>query len=116
MKVLKALVLDAFGKTARIICAVLILLLGFGPHATRAQSTEGQNWQVLRTLTGHMGGVNSVAFSPDSKRALSASSARGDGFRFWDLATGQTLECHWGSSRGYVHRVFAGQQACALGE
>jgi clan AA aspartic protease (TIGR02281 family) len=76
----------------RIIRAVLILLLGFGPHTTRAQSAEGQNWQVLRTLTGHIGGVNSVAFSPDGKQALTGSSRYGDGCHLWDLATGQTLK------------------------
>jgi WD40 repeat protein len=81
------------GGTVRVILSVLILLLGFGPDATRAQGApEGPDWQVLRTLTGHTGSVNSIAFSPDGKRVLSASSRFGDGFRLWDLATGQTIK------------------------
>ena len=76
----------------RVILAVLVLLLGFGSGTTRAGVTDGQNWQVLRTLRGHTSGVNSVAFSPDGKLALSASGRFGDGFRLWDLATGQTLK------------------------
>jgi WD40 repeat protein len=83
----------------RIILAVLILLLGSALQATRA---EGQNWQVLRTLQmdAGLGGVSSVAFSPDGKRALSV----GGGFRLWDLATGQTLKTMTGHS-WYVRSV-----------
>jgi clan AA aspartic protease (TIGR02281 family) len=73
----------------RVVHAVLILLLGFALNATRVQGAEGQNWQVLRILTGHTGGVHSVAFSPDGKRALSVS---GGEFRIWDLTTGQILK------------------------
>jgi hypothetical protein len=56
----------------RIIRAVLIPLLVFGPHATHAQSGEGQNWQVVRNLTGHMGGVNFLAFSPNGGKPTPA--------------------------------------------
>jgi WD40 repeat protein len=77
----------------RIIFTALVLLMSaFGADVARAQAADGQNWQVLRTMTGHRGGVNSVAFSPDGKRALSGSGAYGDGLRLWDLATGQPLK------------------------
>ena len=74
----------------RVVLAVLVLLLGFGTGATVAEGTNGQNWELLRTLIGHTGGVSSVAFSPDGKRALSKTYA--DGIHLWDLATGQSLK------------------------
>ena len=40
----------------------------------------------MRTLTGHSGVVLSVAFSPDGKRIVSASSDRL--VKIWDTATG----------------------------
>src|SRR6266536_872884 len=52
---------------------------------------------VLQTLEGHSSGVNSVAFSHDSKLLASASSDRT--VKVWDAATGslqQTLEGHSG--------------------
>jgi WD40 repeat protein len=52
----------------------------------------------LRTLEGHSGEVNSVAMTPDGKRALSASVDKT--LKVWDLDTGRTLstlEGHSGS-------------------
>ena len=98
----------------RVILAVLILLLGFGPDATRAQSAEGQNWQVLRTLTGHEGGVNSVAFSPNGKWALSGSSQFGDGFHLWDLGTGRSLKTVTGKTLQITSVAFSPDGARAL--
>ncbi|ATZ48860.1 hypothetical protein BCIN_04g00790 [Botrytis cinerea B05.10] len=52
---------------------------------------------VLQTLEGHSGGVNSIAFSADSK--LLASASRDHTIKIWDSATGtlqQTLEGHNG--------------------
>ncbi|MGD0024216.1 MAG: retroviral-like aspartic protease family protein [Xanthobacteraceae bacterium] len=97
----------------RVILAVLVLMLGFGTGTTRAGGTDGQNWRVLRTLTGHTGGVNSVAFSPDGKRALSGSSRFGDGFHLWDLATGQTLKTVTGKALQVISVAFSpdGKQA-----
>ena len=75
-----------------VVLGFLVLLLELGIDATLAQSTNGQNWEVLRILSGHTGGINSVTFSPDGKRALSGSGRYGDSLRLWDLATGQTLK------------------------
>jgi WD40 repeat protein len=98
----------------RVILAVLVLLLGLGTDAARAQSTYGQNWEVLRTLTGHIG-VNSVAFSPDGKRALSGSGRFGDGFRLWDLATGQTVKNVTGKALRVTSVAFSPDGKRALG-
>src|SRR5207247_5727720 len=56
-----------------------------------------------RVLTGHTGAVEGVAFSPDGKTIVSASS--GDGtVRRWDTATGkplgQPLTGHTGAVQG----------------
>jgi WD40 repeat protein len=102
------------GVTMRIILAVLILLLGFGPDATRAQDAEGQNWQLLRTLMGHTSLVHSVAFFPDGRRALSGSGANGDGLRLWDLATGQTLKTFTGKNLNLTSAAYSPDGTRAL--
>ncbi len=51
---------------------------------------------LKHTLTGHTGGVNSVAFSPDGK-----TIASGDGtVRLWDVATGALKHTLTGHTRG----------------
>ena len=45
--------------------------------------------QSLRTLEGHSARVNTVAVTPDGRRAISASGDRT--LRVWDLETGKTV-------------------------
>ena len=62
------------------------------------QASDGQ---VVRQLTGHLGGVFSVAFSPDGKTLLTAGGdARA---ALWDIASGKRL--HW--LRGREHHKSA---------
>ena len=55
----------------------------------------------VRTLAGHTGAVNSVAFSPDSARVSTASED--NTARLWDVATGQLLH----TFTGHTDAVFA---------
>ena len=56
----------------------------------------------IRTFKGHSDDVNSVAFSPDGRFALSGS--RDDTLRLWDVKTGHELRSFKGHSR-YVNSV-----------
>ena len=47
-----------------------------------------------RTFTGHQGTVNSIAFAPDGKTALSGSDD--NTLRLWDIATGASLRIFTG--------------------
>jgi WD40 repeat protein len=53
---------------------------------------------LIRTLTGHFGGVESVAIAPDGFTALSGSQDQT--LRLWDLKTGSTLRTFVGHTDG----------------
>ena len=59
----------------------------------------------LRCFEGHNGVVESVAFSPDGKRALSGSD---DGtMRLWNVETGEELRCFKGHTSWVRSVVFS---------
>ncbi|MGH8907477.1 MAG: NB-ARC domain-containing protein [Egibacteraceae bacterium] len=58
--------------------------------------------QLVRTITGHTGGVRSVAWSPDSTRLASASDDKT--VRVWDAATGTPAHALPGHT-GWVRSV-----------
>lgn len=54
--------------------------------------------ELLRTLEGHTGGINSVVFSPDGT-TLAGSGSSDSTVRLWDVVRGEllrTLEGHTG--------------------
>ena len=57
--------------------------------------------EMTRTLAGHTGAVNSVAFSPDG--ALIATASEDTTAKVWDVATGETVH----TLRGHSEPVFA---------
>jgi WD40 repeat protein len=61
------------------------------PLAARAQqpTVPAVGDQSLRTFTGHSNVINSVAFSPDGRTAL--SSSEDFTLKQWEVATGQEL-------------------------
>src|SRR5262245_17775820 len=51
---------------------------------------------LIRTFTGHLGPISSVALSPDGRTALSAS--RDNSLKLWEVATGKELHTLTGHS------------------
>jgi len=59
----------------------------------------------VRTLKGHEGGVDSVAFSPDGKRGVSWSHDRS--VKLWDFETGaEVSRLNHSGQCGEVTRVY----------
>ncbi|WP_425475829.1 WD40 repeat domain-containing protein [Fischerella sp. JS2] len=48
-------------------------ILASGSYDNTIKLWNGENWQLIQTLTGHTNGVNSIAFSPNSRIIASAS-------------------------------------------
>jgi len=73
---------------------------------TQSKSINYDNWQELRTFTGHFDRVLSVAFSPDGKTALSGSCGnnamsceKGEPkLKQWNIATGKEIKTFKGYS------------------
>ena len=76
-------------------------LAGTGEELNLIDIWDTQTYQRVARLTGHTGPVYSVAFSPDGRRLVSASSDRT--VRIWDPATGECLSI----LRGHTDEVFA---------
>lgn len=55
-------------------------------------------------LSGHSGGVSSVAFSPDGRIALSGGGEMDCAVRLWDIQTGKELRRSQGQ-RGYINQI-----------
>jgi WD40 repeat protein len=70
---------------------------GQGPLPGEVKVWDARTGQVLHTLTGHTGGINSVSYSPDGQRIASAGE---DGtIRIWEAQKGRlilTLKDHRG--------------------
>lgn len=61
-----------------------------------------RSWsQCIKTLEGHRGGVNSVAFSPNS--SLIASASKDKTIRLWDINSGECIE----EFKGHGDEVYA---------
>jgi hypothetical protein len=68
----------------------------------------------LQLLTGHNGNVDSVAFSPDGKFAVSGSFDKT--LRLWEVATGRCLRRFEGHTSEVIGRVLTGRQARFVGQ
>ncbi len=66
----------------------------------------------LRTLKGHSDEVNSVAFSPDGRLALSGSSD--DTLKLWEVATGREVRTLAGHSASVFSVAFSPDGRLAL--
>lgn len=76
----------------------------FGTIQLKSKENFLKLWKVssgklLRILVGHNGGVNTVAFSPDSRYALSGANDKT--LKLWEISSGKPLR----SFVGHTHRV-----------
>lgn len=74
------------------------------PHAERARPVrlwDAKTGSPLRLLTGHMGSIHAIVFTPEGTRLISAGADRL--IRVWDTAT--AISCaRWGGIRSRFMR------------
>ncbi len=107
------------GKTKAIVCLAIspdsrLALSGINDDGNLSEDVVKtiQLWdieegQLLRTDVGHYNRVNSVAFSPDGKLALSAGPGRGGELQLWKSLTGERLRSFDGQTRETVTALFS---------
>jgi WD40 repeat protein len=82
------------------------------PGAARTGNTSVGTGAILRRFEGHTNGVNSVAFSPDGKTALSGSDDAS--LILWDVASGEMLRRFEGHTEGVTRVAFSPDGETAL--
>ena len=86
-------------------CFVMLSFMGCGSSMHSPKSVKDKLSTMSPSIfvqLGHSGNVNSVAFSPDGKYALSGSGD--DTLKLWDIASGREIRTFKGHS-GNVNSV-----------
>ena len=95
--VLKGFYIGAASTAAAVLAVLLYSAL------TTADRVSPQSYD--RIFSGHKGSVNSVAFSPDGRTALSGSAD--ETLKLWDLATGEEIRTFSGHKRSVNSVAFS---------
>jgi WD40 repeat protein/serine/threonine protein kinase/DNA-binding XRE family transcriptional regulator len=100
------LLADPYGnvETAALL-SVRALRGGYLPQADATLLISAPRLYAVRTLSGHTGYVNSVAFSPDGKYVLTGSADKTA--RLWDAASGTEIRTFSGHTDAVVSVVFS---------
>jgi WD40 repeat protein len=81
------------------------LLSGGGSNDSTLKLWDVETGKLLRTLSGHSLGVNSVAFAPDGKTVLSGSEDKT--LRLWNVQTGEVVQIFSGHDEAVLGGAFA---------
>jgi eukaryotic-like serine/threonine-protein kinase len=92
-----------------------------GGHDQLVRLLDAATGKEVRRFEGHRAYVNSVSFSPDGRRALSASSTwvheqeQDNTVRLWDVSTGQEIRRFEGPTSGSLSAAFSPDNRLILG-